>query len=136
MAGATGTIIMRADSGFYSAKVVDACRKADVRFSITAKMHKGGVNTAIAAIPEEAWVPIPYFMEGAAVADTTYRPFGKRQPEVRLIVRRVPPTPGSQLAMLTTYSYHPFITDRDGDMVVLEADHRAHAEVENVIRDL
>lgn len=135
-AGATGVITVRADSGFYSAKVVGACRKADARFSITAKMHKGGVHKAIGAIPEDAWVPIPYFMEGAAVAETTYRAFGKRQPEVRLIVRRVPPTPGSQLALLATYSYHPFITDRDGDMLDLEADHRAHAEVENAVRDL
>jgi Transposase DDE domain group 1 len=136
VAGAAGTITLRGDSGFYSAKVVDACRKKNVRFSITAKMHKGALPKAIAAIPDHDWVRIPYFIDGAAVAETTYRPFGKRQPEVRLIVRRVPPTPGSQLALLTTYSYHPFITDRDGDMVTLEADHRAHAEVENVIRDL
>ena len=35
---------------------------------------------------------------------------------VRLIVRRVKPTPGSQLALFATYSYHGFITDRDGEM--------------------
>lgn len=135
-AGAAGEITLRGDSGFYSGKVVDACRKNNVRFSVTAKMHKGGIHKAIAAIPEEAWTPIPYFMEGAGVAETSYRPFGKRQPEVRLIVRRVPPSPGSQLALLTTYSYHPFITDRTADMLTLETEHRAHAEVENVIRDL
>ena len=55
---------------------------------------------------------------------------------VRLIVRRVKPTPGSQLALLATYSYHAFITDRDGDTLELEADHRRHAEIENAIRDL
>ena len=55
---------------------------------------------------------------------------------VRLIVRRVKPTPGSQLALFTTYSYHAFITDRDGDTLELEADHRRHAEIENAIRDL
>ena len=33
---------------------------------------------------------------------------------VRLIVRRVKPTPGSQLALFATYSYHGFITGRDG----------------------
>ena len=33
---------------------------------------------------------------------------------VRLIVRRVKPTPGSQLALFVTYSYHGFITDREG----------------------
>ena len=55
---------------------------------------------------------------------------------VRLIVRRVKPTPGSQLALFVNYSYHGCITDRDGDTLALEADHRRHAEIENAIRDL
>ena len=55
---------------------------------------------------------------------------------MRLIVRRVKPTPGSQLALFATYSYHAFITNRDGDTLDLEADHRRHAEIENAIRDL
>ena len=55
---------------------------------------------------------------------------------MRLIVRRVKPTPGSQLALFATCSYHGFITDREGDTLELEADHRRHAEVENAIRDL
>src|SRR4029450_10733768 len=32
--------------------------------------------------------------------------------------------------------YHGFVTDREGETLALEADHRRHAEVENVIRDL
>jgi hypothetical protein len=134
-AGATGPLVLRADSGFYSCNVVDACGKANVRFSITAKLHKGGVHKAIAAIDESAWVPIPYFLDGADVAETTYRPFGKST-EVRLIVRRVRPTPGSQLALFATFSYHAFITDRHGETLSVEADHRRHAEIENTIRDL
>ena len=55
---------------------------------------------------------------------------------MRLIVRRAKPTPGSQLALFANYSYHGFITDRDGDTLELEADHRRHAEIENAIRDL
>jgi hypothetical protein len=133
--GATGPLVVRADSGFYTRNVVDACRRADVRFSITAKLHKGGVNTAIAAIDNDAWVPIPYFLDGADVAETTYRPFDKST-EVRLIVRRVRPTPGSQLALFAEFAYHAFICDRSGDMLELEADHRRHAEIENTIRDL
>ena len=54
---------------------------------------------------------------------------------MRLIVRRVQPTPGSQLALFANYSYHAFITDREGDTLDLEADHRRHAEIENAIRD-
>ena len=34
------------------------------------------------------------------------------------------------------YDYHAFITDREGETLVLEADHRRHAEIENAIRDL
>ena len=78
-------------------------------------------------------------MDGAAdVAETTYTPF-QSEPDtapVRLIVRRVKPTPGSQLALFATYSYHGFITDRDGETLELEADHHRHAEIENAIRDL
>lgn len=55
---------------------------------------------------------------------------------MRLIVRRVRPTPGSQLALLVDYSYHGFVTDRAGDTLELEADHRRHAVVEDAIRDL
>ena len=78
-------------------------------------------------------------MDGAAdVAETTYTPF-RTEPgaaPARLIVRRVKPTPGSQRALFATYSYHGFITDRDGETLELEADHRRHAEIENAIRDL
>ena len=78
-------------------------------------------------------------MEGGAdVAEAVYTPF-RTEPgaaPVRLIVRRVRPTPGSQLALFANYSYHAFITDRQGDTLELEADHRRHAEIENAIRDL
>ena len=78
-------------------------------------------------------------MDGAAdVAETTYVPFrtGPGASPVRLIVRRVKPAPGSQLALFATYSYHVFITDRDGEMLEPDAGHRRHAEIENAIRDL
>ena len=78
-------------------------------------------------------------MDGTAdVAETTYTPFQAEADAapVRLIVRRVKPAPGSQLALFATYSYHGFITDRDGETLELEADHRRHAEIENAIRDL
>ena len=56
---------------------------------------------------------------------------------MRLIIRRVRPTPGTQLDLEgIVFTYHAFITDREGDTLELEADHRRHAEVENTIRDL
>lgn len=133
-AGARGEITLRADAGFYSEKVVAACQKRGVSFSITARLHRK-LAGKIAALPEEAWAPIPYFLPGAAVAEMPYAPFGGKE-IYRLIVRRVPPTPGSQLALFTAYSYHAFLTDREGETLFLEAEHRRHAEIENVIRDL
>ena len=136
--GASGQLTVRADSGFYTHSIVSVCRKLDVRFSITIRQHQS-LHNLIEAIPEADWAPIPYWMDGAAdVAETTYTPF-QSEPDaapVRLIVRRVKPTPGSQLALFATYSYHGFITDRDGETLELEAGHRRHAEIENAIRDL
>ena len=136
--GASGQLTMRADSGFYAQAVVAVCGKLDIRFSITIRQQPS-VRRLVEAIPEEAWTPIDYWLPGGAdVAETTYTPF-QDAPEskpVRLIVRRVRPTPGSQLALFATYSYHGFITDREGEGLWLEADHRRHAEVENAIRDL
>ena len=137
-AGASGELTMRADSGFYAAEVVAVCRRMDVRFSITLRQH-GGMRAHIEAIPEEAWAPIPYWIDGGAdVAEISYTPFADRKDAtpVRLIVRRVRPTPGSQLAAFVLYDYHAFITDREGETLELEADHRRHAEIENAIRDL
>jgi len=137
-AGASGQLTVRADSGFYAHGVVAVCRAMAVRFSITLRQHPN-IRRLIEAIPDDAWTPIPYWIDGGAdVAETTYVPFAdqKGAVPVRLIVRRVKPTPGSQLALLTLYDYHAFITDRDGETVSLEADHRRHAEIENAIRDL
>jgi Transposase DDE domain group 1 len=134
-AGSTGTIVMRFDSGFFNQGVIAACRREKVKFSITAR-QTAPVRRAIDSIAESAWVPIPYFLDGADVAETSYRPFGKGA-DVRLIVRRVRPTPGSQLEFEGfDFCYHAVVTDREGEMLELEADHRRHAEVESVIRDL
>ena len=137
-AGARGQLTVRADSSFYAHALVAVCRAMDVRFSITIRQH-ARLRNIIEAIPETDWTPIPSWMDGAAdVAETSYAPF-QDEPDaapVRLIVRRVKPTPGSQLPLFAAYSYHGCITDRDGDTLELEADHRRHAEIENAIRDL
>ena len=101
-AGVTGALTVRADSAFYSRAFVRACRDHDTRFSVTVKLS-AAVRAAIAAIPDDdAWTPIPYWLDGGAdVAETTYTAFKgtKDTVELRLIVRRVRPTPGSQLAL-------------------------------------
>ena len=148
-AGAIGQLTVRADSGFYTHAMVAVCRKMDVRYSITVRQHQSRRNQ-IEAIPEGDWTPLPYWMDGAAdVAETTYIPF-ESAPDaapVRRIVRRVPPTPGSQLALLPTTAItasSPTGTEAlwnwrhsgTGGTLELEADHRRHAEIENAIRDL
>ena len=103
-AGARGQLTVRADSGFYPHALVAVCREMDVRFSITIRQRQS-LRNIIEAIPEADWTPIPYWMDGAAdVAETSYAPF-QSEPDaapVRLIVRRVKPTPGSQLALFAS----------------------------------
>jgi hypothetical protein len=151
-AGAAGEIVLRADSGFYLSDVVTACRNAEVRFSVTARMIGTAVKDKIAAVPEEDWTPIDYFLPGAGVAEFEFTPFatgprgkllaqrGEIHP-VRMIVRRTPLTDAQAIhrgqdPLFPIYDYHPMITDRTGDLVQVEADHRRHAEVELTIRDL
>jgi hypothetical protein len=58
-AGATGLLIARMDSAFYGGARIAACRRAGVRFSVTARMDKK-ITKAIAGIPENACTPIRY----------------------------------------------------------------------------
>jgi hypothetical protein len=141
-AGASGALTVRADSAFYSRAVLTTARKLGIRFSITVRQDRR-IRAAIAAIPEDAWTPIPYWLStpevsGADVAEVQYICFARtRQPiRVRLVVRRVRPTPGSQLALYTAWDYHAFVTDRPGELVEIEADHRRHAIVEQAIAEL
>ena len=70
---------MRADSGFYAHEVVAVCAKLGVRFSITIRQQRS-VRRLIEAIPESAWTPIPYWMQGGAdVAETSYTPFASEK---------------------------------------------------------
>src|SRR5829696_6273047 len=127
-AGATGELTMRADSGFWSAKTIRACRRHQLRYSITVRQTKP-IRQAIQAIDEAAWVQIVYPDGGVAeVAETRYR-------GDRLIVRRTRLV-GAQAELFPNWRYHAFVTDRVGSAVWLDGDHRRHATVELCIRDL
>src|SRR4030095_9861320 len=103
-AGASGELTLRADSGFWSAKLIKRLRGHRVRYSITVRQTKT-VRAAIAAIPEAAWVPIAYQRDGLAqVAETPYQ-------GDRLIVRRVR-NQGDQAQLFATWRYSAFVTDR------------------------
>jgi len=140
-AGATGQLVVRADSAFYSRAMLGTAVKLGVQFSVTVRQDKK-IGAAIEAIDEAGWQPIPYWLStpevsGADVAETSYTAFsGTDAITVRLIVRRVRPTPGSQLALFTAWDYHAFVTDRPGDVLEIEADHRRHAVVEQRIAEL
>lgn len=115
--------------------------KPGVAFFVAARQALW-IRAAIKTIQDGAWEPIPYWLSspevsGADVAKTSYTAFsGPNALPVRLIVRRVRPTPGSQLALFTTWSYHAFVTNREGEFLELEADHLRHAIVEQRIAEL
>lgn len=142
-AGATGQLTLRADSAFYSRAVLSTAAKFDVRFSITARQDKR-IRAAIDAIADDAWQPIPYWLStpevsGAGIAEVPFTVFAsdkRHARQVRLVVRRVRPTPGSQLALFTAWDYHAFVTDRTLPLAEVEADHRRHAVVEQTIAEL
>jgi hypothetical protein len=127
-AGASGQLTLRADSGFWSAKIMTACRRHQIRFSITVRQTRQ-VQAAIAAIGEDAWIEIDYPDGGIAqVAET-------RLAGERLVVRRTRLT-GPQATLWPDWRHHAFVTDRAGDAVELDTDHRRHAVCELAIRDL
>jgi hypothetical protein len=57
--GCTGTLVVRADSAFYSAAFTGAVRAAGALFSVTVQMNPH-VRAAIAGIAQDAWRPIQY----------------------------------------------------------------------------
>jgi Transposase DDE domain group 1 len=127
-AGARGPLTLRADSGFWSAKVTRACQRHRIRFSITVRQTRQ-VAAAIAAINPDAWTGIDYPDGGIAeVAETTLG-------QARLVVRRTRLV-GAQATLWPDWRYHAFVTDRPGTALELDADHRRHAVVELAIRDL
>ena len=137
-AGANGRLTLRADSGFYTHGVVSVCRKMDVRFSITIRQHKS-LHNLIEAIPEDAWTPIPYWMDGAAdVAETTCTPFQAEADAapVRLIVRRVKPTPGSHSPSSPNTAIMASSPTGTGSCSNWRLTIAATPEIENAIRDL
>jgi len=137
-AGATGARTVRADSGFWSWKLIDRLDGHGIAWSITVRLHKN-VKTAIAAIDESAWGDIDYTLGGQAqVAETTYTSGkGAEARSVRLIVRRTRFTETAQARLWPDWRHHGFITS-DTTATAIEADrfHREHAVVELAIRDL
>jgi len=127
-AGATGPKLLRADSGFWNTKVFKRLEGAGWQYSIGVRMQKG-IRKAVEAIDELAWQTIEYPEEGEAqIAETTS---GGR----RLIVRRTRLL-GRQAQLWPDWRHFAFITNRTEEITIVEAEHRDHAVVEQVIADL
>ena len=127
-AGATGVKLLRADSGFWNTKVFERLEKAGWQYSIGVRMINT-VRAAVEAIDEDAWQRIDYPEEGEAqIAETIS---GGR----RLIVRRTRLL-GAQAELWPDWRHFAFITNRDEDIALVEAEHRDHAVVEQVIAEL
>jgi hypothetical protein len=136
-AGAGGPLIVRADSGFWSYKLIDTLNRLQVGWSITINMKKA-VRACIEAIDEYAWTPIDYPAGGeAAVADAIYvTGYGHDRRELRLVVRRSRLVDPIQGALWPHWRYHAFITSLELPAIDADKFHRDHATVELAIRDL
>ena len=127
-AGATGVKLLRADSGFWNTKVFERLERAGWQYSIGVRMIKT-VRATVEAIPEGTWMKIDYPDDGEAqIAETVY---GDR----RLIVRRTRLL-GAQAELWPDWRHFCFLTNRTEDIALVEAEHRDHAVVEQVIADL
>jgi hypothetical protein len=129
-AGANGQIVARFDSGFWSKDTIATLGRLNVRYTMAVRTNTRGIDGAIAAIDEDAWVDIDYTPDGQAqVAETTYN--GRR-----LIVRRTRLTDTRQARLWPNWRHFGFLTDLDADTIEVDAFHRQHAVVELAIRDL
>ena len=127
-AGASGQLLMRFDSGFWSNATIETLECLDVGYTMGVKMVKA-VKEAVSSIEESSWRSIEYTCDGEAqVAECDYR--GRR-----LIVRRTRLV-GRQAQLWPDWRHFGFVTDLGGDAVEVDAFHRNHATVELAIRDL
>jgi len=129
-AGATGELVIRFDSGFWSNDTLTGLARLDVRYTMAVRTNTKGIAAAIAGIGEDAWVEIDYTPGGQAqVAECSYK--GRR-----LVIRRTRLTDVHQAKLWPDWRHFGFLTDLDGDTVTIDAFHRQHAVVELAIRDL
>jgi hypothetical protein len=154
-AGASGQVMVRADSGYYRRDVIAATIKAKAWFSVTARMNPA-VTRAIGAISEQDWVTIKYpravfdeqeqrWVSDAQVAQihfTAFTSYAKdQQIPCRLVVRRVQRLNKAAAAqgqgeLFDTWRHHAFVTNSTLTAIDADATHRDHAIIEQVIAEL
>jgi len=128
-AGATGTLVMRFDSGFWSKDLLSTLERLKVSYTMAVRANTKAIAQVIATIAEEDWVRIAYPEGGeAAVAETIYK--GRR-----LVVRRTRLV-GPQATLWPDWRHFAFLTDLTTSAVEVDAFHRERAQAELDIRDL
>ena len=129
-AGASGEMVMRFDSGFWSYATIAVLGRLDVRYTMAVRCGSSAITAAIASIDESAWVPIAYTPDGMAqVAEVAYNGH-------RLVVRRTRLVGAAQQALFPNWRHHGFFTDLDGPAVEVDRFDREHATVELAIHDI
>jgi len=130
-AGATGEILIRADSAFWNKRVLAYLAERGCRYSIGVTLQRP-VLERIAAIPDEAWERVEDYPDTGVCELAETRLGGER-----LIVRRVHLHAQEEQTELFAYWRHfAFVTNREEDMHTVDSEHRQHAECELAIRDL
>jgi hypothetical protein len=140
------------DSAYYNAAVIGAVRRQGAFFSVAAPLN-AGIRAAIAAIGEDAWVPVRYpraiwddqleaWISDAEVAETQYTAFASKKGQAvtaRLVVRRVrdlnEKAAGRQGGPFPVWRWHAVFTDSPFALVQAEGQHRDHAVIEQVLAD-
>ena len=128
-AGHVGRIVIRADSGFENHKQFKILDRLGVEFSIGVK-QSNTIRALIEQIPEADWISVADYPDTgeAQIAET-------RLGDWRLIVRRTRLI-GAQAELFPDWRYHVFATNRTVPTLTADIDHRDHAQIELVIRDL
>ena len=149
----TATVVVRADSQFYTAEVAATAARYGAAVSLTTGSNPS-INAAITAISERAWTPIHYpdafvdtdtgeLISDAEVAEIGYTAFVSRPKHQRvtgrLIVRRVkrlgPKAATGQDGLFDIWRHHAVFVTSSFELLQAEGQHRGHAIIEQVIAD-
>ncbi|WP_181275179.1 IS1380 family transposase [Brevibacterium oceani] len=152
------SVLVRADSAYYSSGVVKADHNGGAHVSITVRMDKK-VKAAIEAISDATWKGIEYpeaiydeetrtWMSMAEVAEIPFTAFTSKKKALqttgRMVVRRIPELNetkrmSGQDPLFDLFRYHAFFTTVDRtrfDTVAADHMHRKHAIIEQINAEL
>lgn len=152
------SVLVRADSAYYSSGVVKAAHDGGAHESITVRMDKR-VKAAIGMISDDSWTGIEYpeaiydedsgaWISKAEVAEIPFTAFTSKKKALqttgRLVVRRIPELNETKRAagqdpLFNLFRYHAFFTTVDQDRfdtVAADHIHRRHAIIEQINAEL